>query len=187
MTWRTHILFALVITVFIWDLLNLPFHPLLFLLVPLGALFPDLDGSESKIKHLRVPLYPTHKYTPYSFEPLAPIAQAFHTVFGHRGVLHSLIALIPLFIIGVFLERKWDVKIYYSIMFMTGYMTHLLGDSLTKSGVQFFYPWHKRIRLLPRKIAISTGTWGEEIVFILLMFLFILWFSHSDIYTDLTK
>lgn len=177
MMWRTHILFSLVITAFIWKFLKLSIHPLLFILVPFGALFPDLDGSESKIKHLRVPLYPTHKYTPYSFEPLAPIAQAFHTVFGHRGVLHSLLALIPLFIIGALLHFKWGINIYYSIMFMTGYLTHLLGDSLTKSGVQFFYPWHKRIRLLPRRVAICTGGWGEEIVFILLVFMFFLWYA----------
>ena len=51
----------------------------------LGALLPDLDASESKIKHLKVP--GTH------IKPFLPLAQVVSRSDQHRGLLHSLAGL----------------------------------------------------------------------------------------------
>lgn len=48
----------------------------------LGALMPDLDALESKIKHLKVP--------GTNFKPFLLPAQVVHGTDQHRGLLHSL-------------------------------------------------------------------------------------------------
>lgn len=48
----------------------------------LGALMPDLDASQSKIKHLKVPCT--------NFKPFLLPAQIVHRTDQHRGLLHSL-------------------------------------------------------------------------------------------------
>lgn len=45
-----------------------------------GALVPDLDATESKIKHVRV----------MGIKPFVPVYRAINREFGHRGLLHSL-------------------------------------------------------------------------------------------------
>ena len=44
-----------------------------------GALLPDLDASESKVKHLGV----------VGVEPFMQPATTLHQALGHRGMLHS--------------------------------------------------------------------------------------------------
>ena len=46
----------------------------------IGALVPDLDAVESKIKHVRVG----------GIKPFVPLSRAINRDFGHRGLLHSL-------------------------------------------------------------------------------------------------
>ncbi len=43
-----------------------------------GALVPDLDAVESKLKHVRVG----------NIKPLVPVARVSNRNFGHRGLLH---------------------------------------------------------------------------------------------------
>jgi inner membrane protein len=43
---------------------------------------------------------------------------------------------------------------------MLGYVTHLIADSITTSGIPLFYPKHKRIGLR----LFDTGSVGEAII-----------------------
>ena len=51
----------------------------------LGALLPDLDASESKIKHLKI--------LGTNFKPFLLPAQIVHRTDGHRGLLHSFLGV----------------------------------------------------------------------------------------------
>lgn len=53
----------------------------------LGSLRPDLDASESQIRHL------SWRRNGIHFEPLQPLASLSHRAFGHRSFLHSLCGL----------------------------------------------------------------------------------------------
>jgi membrane-bound metal-dependent hydrolase YbcI (DUF457 family) len=46
----------------------------------IGALAPDLDAVESKIKHVKV----------IGITPFVPVSRAINREYGHRGLLHSL-------------------------------------------------------------------------------------------------
>ena len=124
----------------------------LSLLAALGALLPDLDASQSQIKHLSVA----------GVTPFAPVASLLNRAFGHRGLLHSLLGwgiatvlLMPLAIIG---------GIAIPLALSLGYGSHLATDACTKSGIPFFYPNRKRYHLLPRPLRLTTGSMAEEAV-----------------------
>ena len=111
-----------------------------FLLVMLGSLLPDIDESNSKINQW--------------FGAGGKIASLFT---HHRGVFHSLIFTVFLFLLVSFLTQN-----YYAYALVLGYLSHLVGDALTPMGVQIFYPFSK----FKLRGPIKTGKLGE--MFILL-------------------
>ena len=129
---------------------------ILILIGSLAGLLPDLDASESKAKHLSIK----------GIEPLAPLAIIGNTLFKHRGFLHSLLIVIILTTGGWFLIQYLELEIIYLIVGICGYLSHILADMLTKSGVKIFWPVKKDIRLLPKKIALKTGGHFEEVIFV---------------------
>ena len=125
----------------------------LSLLAALGALLPDLDASQSQIKHLSIA----------GVTPFAPIAILLNRTLGHRGLLHSALGwgiatliLIPLAFFG---------GITVPLALSLGYASHLATDACTKSGIPFLYPSRKRYHLLPRPLRLTTGSMAEEAVF----------------------
>ena len=127
----------------------------LSLLAALGALLPDLDASQSQIKHLSIA----------GVTPFAPIAILLNRTLGHRGLLHSALGwgiatliLIPLAFFG-----GTAVPLALSL----GYASHLATDACTKSGIPLLYPSRKRYHLLPRLLRLTTGSMAEEAVFAL--------------------
>jgi inner membrane protein len=60
---------------------------------------------------------------------------------AHRGFFHSITAAI-LFTIAAFIIAN---NTYLALAFAVGYLSHLFLDSLTKKGVQWFWPSKKRI------------------------------------------
>ncbi|NEZ61035.1 metal-dependent hydrolase [Adonisia turfae] len=90
-----------------------------------GGMLPDLDHPGSalgrRLKLISLPL---------------------SAVVGHRGVTHSLLAVVAL--IGV-LVTVATVPVYSHLGWLItpltiGYLSHILGDSLTPSGVPLFWP-----------------------------------------------
>jgi membrane-bound metal-dependent hydrolase YbcI (DUF457 family) len=88
MMWRTHALFGISA---LWLLSPVPADVLgydmgtLAAVAAMGALLPDLDASESKIKHL--------KLLGTQFKPFLLPAPVVHRSEQHRGLLHSLAGL----------------------------------------------------------------------------------------------
>jgi len=120
-----------------------------------GALIPDLDAAESKIKHLRLS----------GVKPFQLPSTILHQTLGHRGLLHSLVGLslvatatIPLsFTIG------WQMSLALTL----GYASHLAADASTRSGIPVVYPCRNRYHLLPRSCRFVTGSQAEEVLFVL--------------------
>jgi inner membrane protein len=126
--------------------LLLPFVPLdgsvniavLMGFVVIGALVPDLDAVESKIKHVRI----------IGIKPLVLVARALNRAFGHRGLLHSLkgwmiwtALLLPLIAMSGWLPIT---------ALSLGYLSRLAGDTCTKTDIPVLYPQQTKWHLLPR-------------------------------------
>lgn len=162
MTWRTHFLGGVGS---LWllrplettgsDLSNLG---LLAACAGLGALLPDLDARESKVKHLAIAK---------GIEPFALPSLLLHRLLGHRGLLHSLRGWgIMALLVG--LPLALSVGWLPALALVLGYGSHLLLDACTKHGIPFLFPNKRRLHALPSALLVSTGSAAEDIVFALL-------------------
>ena len=121
-----------------------------------GALVPDLDAAESKIKHLQLG----------GVKPFLLPSVAMNRELGHRGALHSLVgwalfAVLTFPLIGGCDWQPW-------VALLLGYGSHLMGDLCTVRGVPIFYPNPKRQSLLPKPLRFATGSLVEEALFALI-------------------
>ena len=88
----------------------------------IAALLPDIDHPGSKLGR-RVPVLPT----------------VINKLVGHRTLTHSILVLIILTGMLFFIA-----PVFITIAFFVGYLSHLILDSFTVSGVPFLYPFKKR-------------------------------------------
>lgn len=159
MTWPTHAFFGISA---LWLLAPVPPEIIgcdfgtLAAFAAFGALLPDLDASESKIKHL--------KLLGTSFKPFLLPSQLVHKNDQHRGVLHSLTGLGMVAVMAA--PLMWWMGWAPLFALCLGYASHLLADSATKSGLLLFYPRRDRFYLLPHGWRITTGSIAEEAVMI---------------------
>lgn len=157
MTWPTHALLGINS---LWLLAPLPPELLAYDLgtlaacATLGALLPDLDASESKIKHLKLP--------GTQFKPFLLPAQVVSRTDQHRGLLHSLwgLGMATFVLIPAAVLIGWAPI----VALLLGYISHLLGDSATKSGIRLLYPRKLRFHLLPPHLRLTTGSQAEDVV-----------------------
>jgi len=155
--WHTHAVFGINSLWLLTPLLNQTNTinvGLLAASAALGALVPDLDAAESKIKHTKV----------FGVKPLLPISSILHRDLGHRGFLHSARgwALWTLLISPLAILIGWLPIVALSL----GYASHLMGDACTHKGIPLRYPNQKRFCLLPKQFRIVTGSDIEEAVFV---------------------
>lgn len=122
-----------------------------------AALVPDLDGSHSMIENTKI----------LGVRPLKGPAYIIDRLFKHRGFLHSLMAMIFLafILLGFFPMLPKE----YTLAILFGYMSHLVLDSLTPLGIPWLYPLELRIRLVPKWLAITTGSIYETLFFVILI------------------
>ena len=159
MTWPTHALFGIST---LWLLAPVPPEILradfgvLAAAAALGALLPDLDASESKIKHLKIPNT--------QIKPLMLPALVVSRSDQHRGLLHSFagLGMMALFFIPAIFWIGWAPV----VALLLGYFSHLMADAATKSGVRLLYPNPKRFHLLLLGWRFTTGSVAEEVLLI---------------------
>jgi len=164
MTWATHMMIGMD-TLWLFEVL-LPASAPVSISAPadiallaagtaFGALLPDLDAAQSKIKHLGI----------NGIKPFYLPSQVLHRQLGHRGLLHSPLglSLIALALLPLALWWGWAVP----AAVLLGYASHLLADACTRSGVPLWYPGKRRFHLLPQPLRIVTGSQAEEVVFVL--------------------
>jgi membrane-bound metal-dependent hydrolase YbcI (DUF457 family) len=116
-----------------------------------GALLPDLDAAESKLQQLSIA----------GVRPFAPFGALAHQAWGHRGFLHSPVALVLLAALLAVPALWWGWTV--SLALWLGYASHLIADACTKTGIP---GWRagERFYLLPRRLRISTGSAAEEML-----------------------
>ncbi len=138
MLFYTHLIFAFLSGLFAIRYFSISDQILFIILVLFSGLLPDIDSPNSKFG----------KY----FKHLMP--------FKHRGFIHSLIVLpVIAFILYYFNYSRFSLPI------IVGYISHLIGDAITKEGIMPFYPF-SGFRI---KGFIRTGGLIEQILFIALM------------------
>jgi inner membrane protein len=164
MTWRTHVMGGLVSLWIVplggWILpsgIDTTSLVLAIIFALLGSLLPDLDARESKLSNMQIG----------GVTPLKPAAWFLNRSLGHRGVMHSLLALLIASLVfslplALFLDS------FAGVGLALGYLSHLLLDACTKSGVPLYWPDNKRVHLLPRQLRFVTGSSAEDALFILL-------------------
>ena len=133
---------------------------MVFVAVLAGSVFPDMDHPRSSLAQQSI--------------LLKGISHAVSGVTVHRGVVHSLLAslLLSAALYAFLVSEGFDGAIAAGFWF--GYVSHLLGDSATRSGIKWLQPFSEwRVRG-PIKVCSR----GEELIFVLLlglMFYELLW------------
>lgn len=143
----------------LWLLTGSAFQPWWIALGALGGLLPDLDVSESTIQNAG---FRTGNHG-FRVKPLKLPGLLINTLFGHRSLLHSLLALV-LLVLATALARP-PIEIITAVSL--GYLSHLVLDGLNPSGVPLFYPAKKRIKLSPW-IKLKTGGLVDQLLFVIL-------------------
>jgi inner membrane protein len=146
MTAPTHTSFSILFILLLGLLISLSFNPTIAVWAVFGALLPDLDTPKSAIGRL-----------------LRPLAVWLERKYGHRQATHSLLALGLLSFVTAPLI---NLKLFWWLALLSGYLSHLILDSLNKSGVPLFFPNPIRA-VMPKaaKYRIACGSKAEVILF----------------------
>jgi inner membrane protein len=146
MLFHGHLLLGLIIFLVSRNFISGGNELIFFLLVLLGALLPDIDEPDSTI----------NKW--FGF-----IGIITGKIFSHRGFLHSLF-----FFILVALLIKFVSSNYYAYAILLGYISHIIGDGLSRQGVRVFWPFNFKL-----KGPLKVGSWLEFFI-TLAMFLLVI-------------
>lgn len=96
-----------------------------------GGLLPDIDHPKSALG----------RRIPFISIPLSYLV-------GHRGVTHSLMAVVVMLILLSLAAFTMDTRIALLVApVCLGYLSHIAGDAMTPSGVPLLWPNRKRYTL----------------------------------------
>lgn len=140
MTAPTHALAGITLFKIFSVLTGIPFNAATIAFAALGALTPDIDCPMSWLGRRTL-----------------PFSLLLGWFVGHRGVTHSLFLLGSLTAVGVFLIPFCYLA--YVLAFLFGFLSHLVADWLTNSGIPLFWPSEMRFRAL---WTINTGSLAER-------------------------
>ena len=114
----------------------------------LGGLLPDIDHPASALGRR-----------------VLPLSMMLAAIFGHRGITHSLIAVVGVSFAAWYALHGFDWRPEYSAPFVlglsAGYLSHLLADWLTNTGVPLLWPMKRRFAA---PVTISTGSPMEYLI-----------------------
>ena len=138
-----------------------------------GALLPDLDQAGNRL---------------WDILPSGDnLGRIFRRIFyKHRTLTHSIIG-----IFGIYKLLEWllpkllnssyiDPNIVLASI-MIGYISHLVSDSFTEDGLPLLFPIGITIGIPPiRRLRIKTGKWFENFVFYPTIWIYLVWFIHTN-------
>ena len=108
----------------------------------IGSLLPDLDQPQSIVGKM-----------------VYPISSRINKLFGHRGLMHSMLVWIPLTIIGLNYFKPLGIL-------SIGAMTHSIIDCMTITGVQLCTPFSEKIFVLANKRYRFRSSSRQEMMFL---------------------
>ncbi len=164
MTAPTHIAFGLLTVASSFSLFSVSIHrnlPAVTCAI-IGSLLPDIDSPRSYIGRVM----------PFASVPI-------ERRWGHRTITHSLLCLLALSVVTLPL-LAYQTACYAAVLL--GYMSHLIADSATKSGVPLFYP-HPAVCVFPNsaRYRVKTGSLlGEGTVLAVVVILLLLFMPISN-------
>ena len=147
MLFQTHLLLGIVFFLLLKDFFSGGSQIIFFFLVLFGSIFPDIDEAYSKI----------NQWSGF----IGRIVTFFSK---HRGIFHSIILHLAIFVVVAYFYG-----VYYGQALFLGFLAHLLGDGITKLGVQVFYPFSK----FKIKGPVRVGGWLEGMILLVLIVLVI--------------
>lgn len=108
----------------------------------LGCLLPDIDHPSS-----------------YIGRRILPVSLLIGGIFGHRGITHSLLAVgvMSAFLVAASMGKANQVIFALAL----GYLSHLLADWMTNSGVPLMWP---RATKYKSPVTVETGSIGEYVI-----------------------
>lgn len=78
-----------------------------------------------------------------------PLALWIDKRFGHRTITHSFVCFLALAIIVSFVESFFNSSKNITLIFCFAYLSHLIFDMMTISGIPFFYPFKRNACVVP--------------------------------------
>ncbi len=145
MLFKTHLLLGILLFLLLFSYFPPGNVLIMFMLVLLGSIFPDIDERRSRINR---------------WSGILGSLVAFFV--KHRGIFHSLVLALPA---SLLLGMYWENS--YGLAFLLGYLAHLMGDSFTRMGIQALYPFSTYKVRGPIKV----GGWLEGLLFMALAIL----------------
>ena len=111
--------------------INQPIEVVGTMAAAMGGLLPDIDHPKSALGR-RIPF----------------ISILLSYLVGHRGVTHSLMAVVVMLILLPLTAFTMDTRIALLVApVCLGYLSHIAGDAMTPSGVPLLWPNCKRYTL----------------------------------------
>jgi len=141
MMFRTHLVFGFLFGLLVSSIFNVGNIYLFMLFVLFAAGLPDVDHPKSKYGRR-----------------LGIISKIINLVAGHRGIFHSLFFAL---LFGIFF---WYFNRTAGLGIFTGYLSHLIGDGLSREGVNLLHPFTK----LELKGFLKVGSSVEHVLFFIL-------------------
>ncbi len=138
---RTHVVFSFLLGLLFLKFFHLSNFLLFLLIVLVASGLPDLDTGKSVISRK------------------TRLVSWIFRIFRHRGIMHSLFFTLLLFLVFLFFSQK-----EIALGILVGYGSHLFLDSLTKEGIQLFYPFSFRL-----KGFLKTNGLFEKVLFYVLL------------------
>jgi len=160
---NTHIALGLVAALVPREFLGIEPVPIEFLLCSLGAIFPDIDEPSSTISR---PGNLLHPYFPRPVRLTAnliggTVSKLLKRFVGHRTLTHW--PSIPLFLLYIAIISDNRFLFFFAL----GFLSHILGDLVTRQGIPAFAPLSLRsISLFPLRVGglleklLSAGIWS---------------------------
>lgn len=108
-----------------------------------GSLLPDVDHPRS-----------------WAGKRIWPVSAIIGMIFGHRGITHSLVAAIALGLLAAVLPLGASPTWIFPLGF--GYLSHLVADWMTPSGIPLLWPVRKSF-ICP-VVQIRTGSITEKLI-----------------------
>ncbi len=143
---KTHLIFGLLIGLLTFQYFEINKYLFIFIVL-LGAILPDIDEKDSYInKKLK-------------------ISKIIGYIFKHRGFFHSLF-----FVFLICLLFYYTLGPNYAYALLIGITSHLIADSLTKSGINFFHPF----KIFRISGFVTTGSLFETVLLIILIIIIVL-------------